>query len=56
MTTAAIGAGHAGLAASHFLSDRSINHVVLERGEVANSWRRERWDSGPCSVTCGPPA
>jgi len=33
------------LAASHFLSDRSIDHVVLERGEVANSWRRERWDS-----------
>jgi putative flavoprotein involved in K+ transport len=27
------------------LSDRSIDHVVLERGEVANSWRRERWDS-----------
>ncbi|MFY9851495.1 MAG: NAD(P)-binding domain-containing protein [Trebonia sp.] len=40
-----MGAGHAGLAASHFLSDRSIDHVVLERGEVANSWRRERWDS-----------
>jgi putative flavoprotein involved in K+ transport len=40
-----IGAGHAGLAASRFLSDRSIDHVVLERGEVANSWRRERWDS-----------
>ncbi|GAA2515081.1 NAD(P)-binding domain-containing protein [Winogradskya humida] len=40
-----VGAGHAGLAASRFLSDRSIDHVVLERGEVANSWRRERWDS-----------
>jgi putative flavoprotein involved in K+ transport len=40
-----IGAGHAGLAASHFLTDRSIDHVVLDRGEVANSWRRERWDS-----------
>ncbi|MBB5791223.1 NAD(P)-binding domain-containing protein [Jiangella mangrovi] len=40
-----IGAGHAGLAASHFLSERSIDHVVLERGEVANSWRHERWDS-----------
>jgi putative flavoprotein involved in K+ transport len=40
-----IGAGQAGLAASHFLSGRSIEHVVLERGEVANSWRRERWDS-----------
>jgi putative flavoprotein involved in K+ transport len=40
-----IGAGHAGLAASSFLTARSIDHVVLERGEVANSWRRERWDS-----------
>ncbi len=45
VTTAVIGAGHAGLAASRFLTDRSIDHVVLERGEVANSWRRERWDS-----------
>ncbi len=40
-----IGAGHAGLAASRFLTDRSIDHLVLERGEVANSWRRERWSS-----------
>ena len=40
-----IGAGHAGLAASRFLVHWSIDHVVLERGEVANSWRRERWDS-----------
>ncbi|HUR72818.1 MAG TPA: NAD(P)-binding domain-containing protein, partial [Sporichthya sp.] len=24
---------------------RGIDHVVLERGEVANSWRTERWDS-----------
>jgi putative flavoprotein involved in K+ transport len=40
-----VGAGHAGLAASRFLTNRSIDHVVLERGEVANSWRRERWDS-----------
>jgi putative flavoprotein involved in K+ transport len=30
---------------SWHLSDRSIDHVVLERGEVANSWRTERWDS-----------
>src|SRR5687768_2321719 len=34
-----------GLAASRCLNERSIEHVVLERGEVANSWRRERWDS-----------
>jgi putative flavoprotein involved in K+ transport len=45
ITTVVIGAGQAGLAASHFLTQRSIDHVVLERGEVANSWRRERWDS-----------
>ena len=40
-----IGAGHAGLAISRHLTERSIDHVVLERGEVANSWRHERWDS-----------
>src|SRR5262249_14034258 len=39
------GAGHAGLAASRCLTEQSIDHVILERGEVANSWRRERWDS-----------
>jgi putative flavoprotein involved in K+ transport len=40
-----IGAGHAGLATSYCLSERSIEHIVLERGEIANSWRNERWDS-----------
>jgi putative flavoprotein involved in K+ transport len=30
---------------SRCLTQRSIEHVVLERGEVANSWRTERWDS-----------
>ena len=43
--TVVIGAGHAGLAVSYLLSRRSIDHVVLERGEVANTWRTERWDS-----------
>ena len=27
------------------MSERSVDHLVLERGEAANSWRRERWDS-----------
>ena len=40
-----VGAGHCGLAISRCLAARSIDHVVLERGEVANSWRTERWDS-----------
>jgi len=44
-TAVIIGAGHAGLATSRCLTDAAIDHVVLERGEVANSWRRERWDS-----------
>jgi putative flavoprotein involved in K+ transport len=30
---------------SRCLTERSIDHVVLERGEVANSWKTERWDS-----------
>ncbi len=44
-TTVVIGAGQGGLAMSRCLSDRSIDHVVLERSQVANSWRTERWDS-----------
>ncbi|CAN5567768.1 NAD(P)/FAD-dependent oxidoreductase [soil metagenome] len=40
-----IGAGQAGLAMSHQLTATSIDHVVLERHEVAHSWRSERWDS-----------
>jgi len=42
-TVVVVGAGHAGLAMSRRLTERSIDHVVLERGEVANSWKTERW-------------
>ena len=41
---AIIGAGQAGLAVSHHLTRRSIDHVVLERSRPAATWRR-RWDS-----------
>jgi len=44
-TTVVVGAGHAGLAMSRCLTERSVDHVLLERGDVANSWRTERWDS-----------
>lgn len=40
-----IGAGHSGLAMSHCLSALGVEHVICERGQVANSWRTERWDS-----------
>ena len=44
-TTVVLGGGQSGLAMSQCLSARSIDHVVLERNEVASSWRTERWDS-----------
>jgi putative flavoprotein involved in K+ transport len=40
-----VGAGPGGLATSHELARHGVDHVVLERNEVASSWRRERWDS-----------
>jgi putative flavoprotein involved in K+ transport len=45
VTAVVIGAGQTGLAMSRCLSERSVDHVLLERGEIANSWRTERWDS-----------
>jgi putative flavoprotein involved in K+ transport len=43
--TVIIGGGQAGLAMSRCLSDRGVEHVVLERGRVGERWRSERWDS-----------
>jgi putative flavoprotein involved in K+ transport len=40
-----VGGGHNGLAMSRRLSGRGVDHVVLERGDVGDSWRNERWDS-----------
>lgn len=43
--TIIIGGGQAGLAMSRCLTDRGVEHVILERGRVAERWRSERWDS-----------
>lgn len=40
-----VGAGHAGLAASACLQTHGIEHCVLERGQIGESWRNQRWDS-----------
>jgi putative flavoprotein involved in K+ transport len=45
VTTVIIGAGQNGLAMSRELRLRGIDHVVLERGRIANSWHEERWDA-----------
>jgi putative flavoprotein involved in K+ transport len=43
--TVVIGAGQAGLAVSRCLAERGVDHVVVERGRVAERWRSERWNS-----------
>ncbi|MHA3978786.1 flavin-containing monooxygenase [Halovulum sp. GXIMD14794] len=40
-----IGAGQAGLAMSRCLTERGIDHLVLDRGAVGERWRSERWAS-----------
>jgi len=47
---AIIGAGQAGLATSWHLKQAGVDHVVLEAGRVAETWRSRRWDSF-CLVT-----
>jgi putative flavoprotein involved in K+ transport len=44
-----VGAGQAGLAVSHELTQVGVAHVVLEKGRVGQTWRG-RWDSF-CLVT-----
>ena len=40
-----VGAGPGGLAMSYHLTGAGVDHILLERSEVAHSWRTERWDS-----------
>jgi len=47
--TLVVGGGQAGLATSHELTRNGVDHVVLERGRIGQSWR-DRWDSF-CLVT-----
>jgi putative flavoprotein involved in K+ transport len=45
-----VGGGQAGLSMSRCLAKAGIDHVVLERDEVAHSWKTYRWDTF-CLVT-----
>lgn len=47
---AIIGGGQAGLATSWYLTQEGVDHVILESGRVAETWRSRRWDSF-CLVT-----
>jgi len=44
VATVVIGAGQAGLATSHELARRGLDHIVLERGRIGEAWWG-RWDS-----------
>lgn len=50
VNVAVIGAGQAGLATSWHLKQMGVEHVVLDAGRVAETWRSRRWDSF-CLVT-----
>ncbi len=50
VNVAIIGGGQAGLATSWHLTQAKVDHVVLESGRVAETWRSRRWDSF-CLVT-----
>lgn len=43
--TLIVGGGQAGLAVSRCLTERGVDHVILERGRVGERWRSERWES-----------
>ena len=45
-----IGGGQAGLSLSHYLQQRSIDHLVIEKHDPVHAWRDQRWDSF-CLVT-----
>lgn len=40
-----VGAGWAGLGVSYYLTQAGLRHRVLERGQVGETWRTQRWDS-----------
>ncbi|MFK7994497.1 MAG: flavin-containing monooxygenase [Granulosicoccus sp.] len=43
--TLIVGCGQAGIAMSEHLSNINESHLILERSEIAERWRSERWDS-----------
>jgi putative flavoprotein involved in K+ transport len=45
LDTVVVGAGQAGLGVSYFLRQNGQEHVVFERGRIAESWLSQRWDS-----------
>lgn len=49
-SVAIVGGGQAGLSISYYLKQRSIDHVLLEKNDLVQSWSSQRWDTF-CLVT-----
>lgn len=49
-SVAIVGGGQAGLSLSHYLKQRSLDHVVFEKHQALHVWRTQRWDHF-CLVT-----
>lgn len=47
---AIVGGGQSGLSMSYYLQKLGIDHVVIEKNNVVNSWKTARWDNF-CLVT-----
>ena len=45
LDVAVIGAGGVGLGVSYFLKRAGLDHLVLERSRIGDTWLRQRWDS-----------
>ena len=44
LDVAVVGAGWAGLGVSYALQQLGLDHVVLERAAIGETWRRQRWE------------
>ncbi|GAB3049457.1 flavin-containing monooxygenase [Spirosoma pulveris] len=40
-----VGAGHAGICVSYYLTKQGVPHLVFEQGRIGETWRSQRWDS-----------
>jgi putative flavoprotein involved in K+ transport len=45
-----VGGGQSGLSMSYLLKEKGVDHIILEKKKIADSWRSFRWDTF-CLVT-----
>ena len=48
INTLIIGGGQAGLAMSEHLGNNQIDHLIIEKERIVESWRTSRWDGTGC--------